>query len=100
MKWLLILILAMGCNHVERKDLPEVKMFLEKASLEERAYIVSCLDHYWFETCLREYNDFKHAPKVLPCPTSKEGTGTSILKTAAGTALGIGAIGVAKKLLK
>lgn len=87
----LLLILMVSC--VERpiatghtKLTATQKEYLAGSTLEVRAYMDSCLDSQfrYFDNCLEAY---KEMGKIQ----SSSGSSNSILKTAAGTAIGIGA---------
>lgn len=84
-----ILILLIACEPYKRvtgKDkLTEVqKQYLAKSSLEIQAFMDSCLDseYYTLDMCLEKY---KKMGVVQPS------SGASVLKTAAGVAIGYGA---------
>lgn len=85
----LILILLFGCEPMKEKKwipTPAQQAYLDQLSLEGRAYMDSCLCKAGdcLSMCIREY-------KKLGVPETKSGNGQSVLKTAAGTALGYGA---------
>ena len=89
MKYLLLLtLIACGQNpevsQMEKLTLNQ-KEFLAQASLEARAYFDSCLSKSYkdFEYCFERFKSFG--------VTEKHYKGSSVLKTAAGTALGYGA---------
>lgn len=85
-----LLLSIVACNRTEEK--PRVltslqQEYLASAPLEVRVYMEDCLvkAYYSYSYCMEEAKTMSSPPLV-----GKESTTSSILKTAAGTAIGIG----------
>jgi len=95
----LILILLISCNQEKTKKSEKVETpfeteytkYLKYLPTGDRAFMLSCMDGLTSASFPHCYKSLASVSNGCPSDKSSESTGSTILKTATGTALGYGA---------